>query len=111
MEIDFQTYTITYNGQPETWYLSDKDMTHNQAMGFIDKHGKKAPDLSDLVTKDNTGKTRLELLHDAVDKGWAWCKDGPFGMPGLAAYVRLSYGYVGYANRYYSRVCQALCRD
>ena len=96
---DMRKFTITYKGKTEHWYLSDEEMTHDVAMAFIEKAGKRAPMFYELITPDDRGKTRLQLLHEAGADGWAWCKDSPFGCSDRAFLANLSDGAVLYYDR------------
>ena len=101
-------YKITLNGKEETWYLSEKEMTHADAMAFIEKAGKRAPELAELLQKDVSGKTRLRLLHGAGANGCAWCRSSLFDDYNLAFNVNLFGGnvYTDVRNAYYFAICR-----
>lgn len=105
---DFNTYTITFNGTEEVWYVSKEEMTYADAMCACEAIDKMAPKLVELLEEDNAGKNRCQLLSEAGADGWSWCKDGPFGDSCYAFYVYLSNGCVYTNGRYTSRY--AVCR-
>lgn len=102
-------FTITFNGKEENWYLSGEEMKHEAAMAFIEKEGKQAPKLVDILEEDASGKTRLQLLSEVGANDCAWCKDSPFGYSYLAFVVGLSWGLVYNESRGFKNL--AICHD
>lgn len=71
----FKEYTIMFNDKEETYYISDKEMSFDEAQEIIKKNGRKPLTISKLFERDNNGEFRWELIRGSGLDSWCWVEE------------------------------------